>query len=1397
MKPTLFLAIGLSLLAASISAPAQTTQQLHGHVPPAVARLQPRGLMSRSEHLRLAIGLPLREQGALSNLFAAIYDPASPQFHHYLTPEQFTAQFGPSENDYRALQDFVTSHGLTVTATYPNRVALEVDGAVADIEKLLHVTMQVYDHPTEVRTFYAPDREPSADLAVPIQFIGGLDNFHVTRPLVRPMKSAASKSGGAVPNDGSAADGSYIGSDFRNAYLPGVTNLTGAGQIVGLMQYEGFFYSDITNYAKAAGIPVPPIVIVPVNGGITNIISGQTSEASLDIEMVMSMAPSATIYVYEDTLSLPPDWVAILSAMVTNTACKQFSCSYAYGPKNPTAENLFIQLAMQGQSFFTASGDDDSYFTAHDVNFVGFPSDSPHVTSVGGTTLTTAANGSYSSETVWNWDTPQSGGNSGSSGGYGTDTPMPNYQAGISNAANLASTTYRNVPDVALTADNVEVWFDNGTNDPFGGTSCAAPLWAGFMANVSQQAVALGKPTAGFINPAVYSLGLSTNYAACFKDITTGNNEWANNPTDFSAVTGYDLATGWGTPNGTNLLNALVNPPPPEFLFVANTNDSGDGSLRQMVSLFYPGTTIRFAPNLSGQTIYLTSELRLTNNITIDASALPGGIQISGGGSNRVFEVDGATVTFNALNIVNGAAGSGYGGGILNDGTVILSQCTLSGNSSSQGGAMENLGTCFMTNCTLTGNISAGNGGAVDNNNGSLSLTHCTVVGNSAGGGAGGVANYLSTLTLLNSIVAGNSGAGAGDIYNFPQSSVVHSGSNIVQTAYYDPAGSNIGNADITSPPMLAPLGNYGGPTLTMMPLAGSPAIDSAVATAVTVDQRGVPRPVGPGPDIGAVEFESAIVTTPIDNNMPGSLRYANTYTPSGGTITFDPSLAFQAVVLTNGPITLAHNLTIDGSAFANGAAISGNSNSQIFMVNGGVTVVLKSLTLSNAFVSGGLGGAIESFGNLTLEDCRLVNNRCLGGTAGAVGAVVGQLTMINTTLSSNVCDNVSGVYIQNETATLVGCTFSGNSGVTGDALRVNTSQLTAVNTTFSGNSVNASAASAITIQSSSGQSSSVALTNCTIAGNTVTSAGQPGAIYLQSGGGANFLYLANTIVSGNLSGGAPGDITGSADPSSSFSLIGAGGGLVNGVNGNQVGVNNPQLEPLGNYGGQTQTMPELAGSPAIDAGSDAAAAGIATDQRGQARVAGPSVDIGAAEFQANPVVITNDSGPGTLRYAVNYCPVGTTITFAANLSGQTILLTSGPLTVNDNLTVDASALPNGIEVNGNSNSEIFLINDGTVVLNSLTLRNGFGGSDGFGGAIESFGNLTLEDCRLVNNQCPDGTGGAAASVAGQLTMINTTVSSNVCDNVSGVYIADETATLVGCTFSGNSGVTGDALCFA
>ncbi len=354
-----------------------------------------------------------------------------------------------------------------------------------------------------------------------------------------------------TPLTGSSKGGQYIGNDYRAAYVPG-SSLFGDGQSLALLEYDGYFTNDITHYETLAGLPPVTLTNILINGGpITP--GGGDGEVSLDIELAIAMAPHLSkIIVYEGTNGVT-SWVSILTQIADDDLAKQISCSWSGG--TPGDEQAFLQMALQGQSFFNAVGDSDAFTGA-----IGYPSDSTNVIECGGTTLfTTGPGGSYVTETVWNWGVEFGENGEGGSGGVSPSYSIPPWQQGLATSTNQASSTMRNIPDVALTADHVFVAYGKGLTNWFGGTSCAAPLWAAFTALINQQAATNGAAPVGFLNPALYAIGKSPNYAYCFHDITTGNNEWSGSPTKFTAVPGYDLCTGWGTPNGANLLNALLS----------------------------------------------------------------------------------------------------------------------------------------------------------------------------------------------------------------------------------------------------------------------------------------------------------------------------------------------------------------------------------------------------------------------------------------------------------------------------------------------------------------------------------------------------------------------------------------------------------------------------------------------------------------------------------------------------------------------------------------------------------------------------------------------------------------------------------------------------------------------
>lgn len=575
-------AFSATLLLNAENATAAETKTLQGHVPEAIAKfqLQPTGSLPETNHLHLAIDLSLHNKEALTNLLQDLYNPGSTNFHHFLTPDQFVGRFGPPQADYDKVIDFAQTNGFQIGDKYQNRQVLDVSGAVSDIERAFHVKLRTYHHPTENRDFFAPEADPSVDASVPIVNICGLDNF-MTPHHASERIPAQSTPGKAQPQGGSGASGLYLGKDFRNAYVPGVS-LTGSGQWVGLFELQNWTPSDVSNYEAMAGLPEAAWTSTHTATFVPPPWANGTSEANGDIEMVVSMAPGASFAVFQG------DFLNDLLGYATgNPQILQFSSSWTEVPYVGWAEGAFMQLAAQGQSMFQCSGD-------HLANTIQYASDSLWVTSVGGTELYMNGSGtSYNYETVWNnaYDS-QDGAYWGSCGGVSGQFSIPPWQQGVNMSANGGSTTMRNVPDVALVADNILV-FDSGSASGYRGTSYSTPLWAAFMALVNEQLANNHQPPVGFLNPIIYSIGTGSaaTYAATFHDITSGNNEWPGSPNLYVACPGYDLCTGWGSINGMGMINYLSTYGSGIWVDFINGTDSGTGTYASPFRTLNEGVT--------------------------------------------------------------------------------------------------------------------------------------------------------------------------------------------------------------------------------------------------------------------------------------------------------------------------------------------------------------------------------------------------------------------------------------------------------------------------------------------------------------------------------------------------------------------------------------------------------------------------------------------------------------------------------------------------------------------------------------------------------------------------------------------------------------------------------------
>jgi subtilase family serine protease len=525
-------------------------QQLRGHVPDVVYKLKPVGPLAESTPIDAVIALPAQNAELRTALLRDIYDPASPRFHQYLSPRQYIETFDPTEASYQSLLDFAKANQLTVVSTAPRKF-LHVTAPAAVINKVFHVTLQQYQHPNENRLFYAPHADPAVRLETPVSQITGLDNLRTPRRAPNLLKPPAKVLGSPPHAGGSGNGGLYTGGDFRAAYAPGLT-LTGRGQAVGILELDGYVDSDIKMYEQKNGIPNVPLQNVYLDGYAGG---GPNEESAADIELVISMAPGIAKAIIYGVPYNNAGIVDALNEMANPTQGEplpyQITTSY-YFFYDKNVYDALARLALQGQAFFVASGDYGSYNEATGSGAFP-PADHPLVTSVGGTELQTSGpGGAWTSETTASF----------SGGGYspwGGDPQfaIPWWQAGMDYTASKGSTTVRNAPDVSIVADNITVFF-NGSWNGFAGTSAAAPLWAGFMALANEQAAASGRPRIGFANPALWAIGRGGNYPTCFHDITTGNNFNGTNPNLYSAVAGYDLCTGWGTPNGKDLINALV-----------------------------------------------------------------------------------------------------------------------------------------------------------------------------------------------------------------------------------------------------------------------------------------------------------------------------------------------------------------------------------------------------------------------------------------------------------------------------------------------------------------------------------------------------------------------------------------------------------------------------------------------------------------------------------------------------------------------------------------------------------------------------------------------------------------------------------------------------------------------
>ena len=541
-------ALAVVMFAGALPARAQITDGIAASVPPFTQVASLVGPADPTHKVRLVVFLAYPNQASVDSFAAAVNNPASPMYGHFISPSQFATSYGPSANSYTMVEYVLKNAGFTVVHEYANRKVVDVVGSVAAAQALFNTVVDYYAYNNW--TYYAnsvPALIPSA-LKGAIMAVSGFNNFarKVAIPLASTLPPGPTGFGPA---------------DLETAYdepIHANPALTGAGATIAIETAYDYLDNDLSTYwtqygVHRTGYVQRVFVDDPVDQGLP--VPGQSDETTLDVQQSSSNAPGANVLVYEaaDPLNATFDDMyeqAAIDPRVDVMTTSWGSCEAGADPNEVAADNdLFEQAAAEGQTAFAASGDNGSKDCGTNSPPFGlpgqpnptnidFPSSSWWIAAAGGTTLALNANRTIHSEVAW----------SGSGGGISGFFSLPPYQQAV---PTLASTTMRNSPDVALDADPAtpySLFYFGSWTLPVGGTSAVAPNMAAMYAQIDEYwGHRLGLAQTGLYHGFVRG----TYPGRVWHDIVSGNNG------DFSAHTGFDNVTGVGSLDGYKYMKQI------------------------------------------------------------------------------------------------------------------------------------------------------------------------------------------------------------------------------------------------------------------------------------------------------------------------------------------------------------------------------------------------------------------------------------------------------------------------------------------------------------------------------------------------------------------------------------------------------------------------------------------------------------------------------------------------------------------------------------------------------------------------------------------------------------------------------------------------------------------------
>ncbi len=547
------LLISLTLAAAMLVPAPAALGQVGGSSPESSSAPVRLGSADPDDQVQVDLILAERDPAAGAAYLAAMSDPGSPDYRHFLTAAESGARFGPTDATIACIAQALAAAGLQVISMPPQRTRLVVSGTAAAMGAFLGLTIDSFQDPRTGLTYHASTSEPvvPANLRDVVVGVTGLSRYLPVSG-IDPAAAPPPPGRGLKPVDLARA---Y---DFQTLWDQGID---GTGTSIAVLQFGIDTDEDLAVFDATFGIEGPAPERIPVSGGLEGAPASFGVEATLDTQVLRAVAPGAQLLVYG--FPATTSFGAAMDAIVEDGRAQIVSVSFGkcYAPGYVSlsevldAQQSLQRAAQAGVSLFAASGDWGAY-SCHAFDRTDgqvstfFPACTDNVVSVGGTALEVRDDGSYLRETGWEDYLTTGGSGGGEADVTGSDgqplEPLPPFQVGV---AGIDQSGSRQCPDVAAAADS-DTGYVLFFTDPetgvgewkmVGGTSASAPFWAGVMALVLQRANAAGIDRLGYVTPLLYQV--AQDHPEAFHDVTRGGNLLD------SASPGWDRATGLGSPD--------------------------------------------------------------------------------------------------------------------------------------------------------------------------------------------------------------------------------------------------------------------------------------------------------------------------------------------------------------------------------------------------------------------------------------------------------------------------------------------------------------------------------------------------------------------------------------------------------------------------------------------------------------------------------------------------------------------------------------------------------------------------------------------------------------------------------------------------------------------------------